>query len=266
MPNFFKQIGGFITKNSPTLLTGVSVAGVFTTAILAVTATPKAIELMEDAQYEKASKVTTLYEEDIYYAKKVAPLTTMEAIQATWKCYIPAVIMGGVTIGCIVGLNSIHLRRNAALAGLYSLSETALKEYQAKVKQTLGENKHREIKEGMVKDKIQNHPVNDKEVIITGLGDTLCYDAQSGRYFKSDIENIRKVINKLNRELIQDSPMTLNELYDLLDLQGTKLGEVTGWHVNDGMIEPRFSSTLTTDGRPCLVLDFEEEPIPLYRD
>lgn len=253
MQNLFKKFGGFLVKNSPTLLVGASVAGVITTAVLAVKATPKALEIINNEQWDRSNKYGDGH------------IDVKDFIALTWKCYVPAAIMGGVTISCIIGANSINLRRNAALAGLYSLSETALKEYQAKVVETIGENKHRAIKEDMVKDRIHKNPVNDKEVIITGSGETLCYDALSGRYFKSDIEHIRKVINKLNRDMISDSVITLNEVYDELDLQSTKLGEMTGWHLDDGMIEPHFSSQLTTNGKPCLVLDFETTR-PLYRD
>ena len=49
----------------------------------------------------------------------------------------PIEIPAGVTViaaaACIVGANSVNIKRNAALATAYSLSETALKEYQSKV-------------------------------------------------------------------------------------------------------------------------------------
>ena len=45
-----KKIGGVILKNSPAILTGISVAGVVTTTIMAVQATPKAIELVKQRE------------------------------------------------------------------------------------------------------------------------------------------------------------------------------------------------------------------------
>lgn len=168
--------------------------------------------------------------------------------------------MGVVTIACIIGANSINLKRNAALVSLYSLSEAALKEYQAKVIETLGKQKERKIKDDIAKDRIVKNPVSDNEIVITNLGDTLCYDSLSGRYFKSDIEKIRQVLNKLSRDLMSEMFIDLNQVYSELNLKGTKMGDMVGWHIDDGLIEPDFSSQLTENGTPCLVLDFVTEP------
>ena len=247
--DFIKVVGKSVSKNSPVILTGVSVAGLVTTTVLAVKATPKAMRLIQE-------------EEDA----KNRELTKKEVISTTWKCYIPAAVMGGVTIACIVGANSINLRRNAALASVYSLSEAALKEYQAKVVETIGEKKNQEIKDSIASDKIKNHKVSEKEVIITGKGDMLCYDALTGRYFKSDMEHIRRIFNELNRDLLNEMYISLNDVYYALNLSGTKLGDLVGWHVDNGFIEPAFSSQLTENGVPCLVLDFNIEPKHNYRD
>ena len=243
-----QQIGGVIAKNSPTILTGLSVAGLITTVVFAVKATPKALQILENG----GNKHPDL------------ELTKKDVIKLTYKCYIPAALMGGVTIACIIGAHSINLRRNAALASMYTLSETALKEYQAKVVETIGEKKGKQIKDDIRKDKIAKNPVNDKEVIITGLGESLCYDAFSGRYFKGDIEKIRKTINDLNEKLMQENFIGLNEIYYELGLSGVKLGDVLGWDIQDGQLVPDFSSILAENGTPCLVVDFETEPKYYY--
>lgn len=248
-----------VAKSSPTILTGLSVAGLVTTTVMAVNATPKALRMIameEDMREDEALSEGIDFEF----------LTKKEIVQLTWKCYIPAVTMCGVTILCIISANSINQRRNAALAGLYSLSETALKEYQAKVVETIGKNKEQKIKDEVAKDKIEKHPLVAKEVIFTGKGEALCYDALSGRYFKSDIEQIRRSLNQLGREMLSDMVISLNDVYYTLGLDNTKLGDLMGWHVDDGLVEPSFSSQLTEDGTPCLVLDFTTEPRYIYTD
>lgn len=253
-----KVISRTLTKNSPSILTGLGVAGVFATAVMAVKATPKALILLDEEKYNREKEYDTLGESE--------PISAKDAIALTWKCYLPATIMGAVTIACIIGANKINLRRNAVLASLYSLSESALKEYQAKVVETIGKNKERKIKDDMAHDKILNNPANDREIIITGNGDTLCYDAMSGRYFKSDIEEIRRALNKLSRDMMTEMNITLNEVYNELGLKSTKLGEMVGWNIDDGLIDPEFSSQLTENGVPCLVLDFSESPRYFYQD
>lgn len=249
-----KVVGGF-TKNSPTILTGLAVVGLVSTVVLAVGATPKALDILADERDRLESE---------NFDGQNDQLPTKDVILLTWKCYAPSAIMGLVTVACVVGANSIHLRRNAALAVVYSLSEAALKEYQAKVIETIGKNKVQDIKDSIAKDKITKNPVVDSEVIITGKGEVLCYEVTSGRYFKSNINHIRRELNDLSYSLLHDQMVTLNEVYYALDLRGTTTGDLMGWDINDGSLKPCFSSQLSEDDVPCLVIDFETQPRALY--
>lgn len=246
----------FLTKNSPTIFTFAAVGGVISVAVLAITATPKALRLISDEKMIRADGPNVDFHE----------ITKMEAVKIVWKCYIPTVIMGGITIGCIIGANSINLRRNAALASIYSLTEATLREYQAKIVETIGENKARKISDEVYKDTLAAHPVDDKTIIITNRGDTLCYEALSGRYFKSDIENIRRVQNDINRDLLSEMYISLNDVYFSLGLANTIMGETLGWYVNDGSLDFRFTSQLTAEGEPCLVIDYKTYPRNDYRN
>jgi phenylpropionate dioxygenase-like ring-hydroxylating dioxygenase large terminal subunit len=134
-----------------------------------------------------------------------------------------------------------------------------MKEYRAKVVEQLGKPKEKELRDSIARDRVEANPVTEKNLIVTGKGETLCYDALSGRYFKSDIETIRQVLNKLSRDMMSEQTVSLNQIYSDLDLEETKLGDEMGWHIDDGLIDPSFSSHLA-NGIPCLVLDFETPP------
>lgn len=237
------------TKHSPEILTGIGIAGMIATSIIAVRATPKALKLIEKKK-EETKKET---------------LTPVEAVKTAWKCYIPAVITGGVSVGCLIGASSVNVRRNAALATAYALSETALKEYQEKVVETIGEKKEQSVRDAIAKDKLEQAPIANREVIITQKGDTLCFDAVSGRYFKSDIEKIKKAVNELNRRMITEMYISLNEFYYEIGISGISIGDDLGWNVDHGYIDPSFSSQLAEDGTPCLVLSYQVEPRYDYR-
>ena len=256
---FAKTIGGFVSENSPTILTSIAVTGVIATTVMGGKDTIKAYKILEDEKYARERDAIDNCSEE------VNPITTKEVVQLTWKCYIPTAVMGLVTIGCVVGANSINSRRNTVLASLYSLSEKAMKEYQSKVVEKIGEEKHREIKDDIARERIERNPVSSSEVII-GRGETLCYDMLSGRYFWSDMESIKAAINKINVRMRTDMFVPLNDIYYELDLEGTKTGELLGWYIDDGAFDPEFSSQLSEDGRPCLVLDFSVEPRYLKRD
>lgn len=238
-----KTVQTAVTQHSPEILTGIGIAGMITTTILAVKATPKALKLLEGAQYEKKDH-----------------LTTQEKMKACWKCYIPAAVTGTVSVACLIGASSVNARRNAALATAYKLSETALTEYKEKVVETIGEKKEQAVRDSIAKDKITNDPVNQKEIIITGKGDTLCYDSVFGRYFKSDIEKLKKIENELNRRMRNEMYISLNEFYYEVGLDYVAAGHDLGWDIDRGYIELDFSSQLTPDGVPCLVVSFGTPP------
>ena len=183
-------------------------------------------------------------------------MTNIDKIKVAWKCYIPAAAVGATTIGCIIGLNDAHTRKNAALAGLYSIAQTTFSQYQEKVVEILGENKERKIRDEIDKDKILNNPVG-ADLIFSGTGEVLCYDSITGRYFNSEIEKIRKIINELNRRLMTEMFISLNEFYYELGLEPTKLGNDLGFNIDDGLLEIKFSSQLTKEERPCLVLNYD---------
>ncbi len=239
-----KDAKAFTSKHSPEILTGIGIAGMVTTTILAVRETPKALMLIKDAEYEK----------------KEGSLTAAEKFKACWKCYIPATVTGAASIACLIGASSVNLRRNAALATAYKLSETALTEYREKVIETIGEKKEQLVREKIDKDHLEKNPVSSNNVIITGNGDTLCYDSLFGRYFNSDIDKIKRAINELNRELINCMYVSLNDFYDQLNLDPIEIGDDLGWNIDDGLIDVDFGSQIASDGRPCITISYTIAP------
>lgn len=258
-----KDVQFTLGKHSPGILTGIGIAGMVTTTVLAVKATPKALKLIEEAKAEKIAtekekgNIPDIVSVDILDCK----LTPMETVKATWKCYIPAVISGMTSTGCLLGANSINSRRNAALTAAYKISETALSEYKDKVVETIGEKKEQVIKDKIAKDKVERNPVSKSEVILTEKGTTLCYDAMSGRYFKSDMEQIKRAINEINRNMLSYDYVSLNEFYEEIGLPSIQLGDDLGWNLSrDGMVEPDFTSLITDDGTPCIVIGYIVAP------
>lgn len=242
--NIIKGIKASISRHSPEILTGIGIAGMVTTTILAVKATPKAIKLIEAEKQ----------------AKHVDALSPIDTVKTVWKCYIPAAMTGVSSIACLIGSNAINAKRNAALTTVYTLSEMARNEYKEKVIETIGEKKERTIKEKVDAERIKKDPVSKKEVIITEKGTTLCYDHVFGRYFKSDIDIINRAMNKINREIVINMYASLNDFYAELGLSPVEMGYDLGWNIDDGTIEIEPSSQLADDGTPCLVIDYSVSP------
>ena len=238
-----KTVSQFVTENSPVILTTVASLGVLSTAVLAVQATPEAIRRCwpEDGPPEE--------------------LTKQEVVRRAWRCYIPALSVGMVTIACVVMLNSVHTKRQAALASVYSLTEKAFKEYQEKVIETHGQNKEQKIRDEIQQDRVKANPISNNEVVILANEGVLFYDSISGRYFKSDVQKVRTAVNDLNETLIYEMSASLNEFYHLIGLEGTKMGDQLGWKQGNGQLEVGFSTVMSEDDKPCISLDYKTEPI-----
>lgn len=257
-----KKSRHFMVKNLPTIVTGVGISSMIFGTVTAIKQTPKAIRLLdEDICFREQDNEKFLKEfesdEDFRYLDYYK---TIDLFKLTWKCYTPTLIAFGVSTLCFIGLNSVHNRRNAALTAAYTISETALKNYKDKVVEVVGENKEKKIREEVVKEQLKNNPVENKEVIITSKGETLCYDCLSGRYFKSDKADIDKAVNRLNRRLIDEMYISLNSFYYELGLSGISIGEDLGWNLDDGIVEIDFGSILASDSTPCLTLEYRTKP------
>ena len=240
-----KNVRKFASKRSPEILTGIGIAGMITTTILAVRATPKALELIEEQKEEES----------------VDELSSFEVVKVAWKPYIPAMVTCIVSTACLIGASSVNTKRNAALATAYKLSETALSEYRDKVVETIGEKKERIVRDKVAEERVKKNPVSKNEVIVTGNGKTLCFDPISGRYFMCSIETIKRAENELNKQMLHDISgyVSLNEFYDELGLDHTSVGDDLGWNTNQ-LIDIDFSSQLNDNGEPSVVLDYLVAP------
>lgn len=236
----------FIGKNSPTILAIGGSLGVIGTGWLAIVATKKTEPIL--VQLRKK-----------YDGEKVP---TKEIITNVAPFYIPTVIVGGMTITSILLGNRISIKRNAILTSMYSASELALKEYEKEVEKRVGKSVIQEVKDELAQKKLDDNPIKSSEVILTGVGKSLCYDAYTGRYFESDYESIRKVQNDINRTLITDMWACLNDVYYELKLPPVMCGEYVGFDI-DNDLEFVYDSRISEDGRPCLVISFRKNPIPL---
>lgn len=242
-----KTIPKVLKKHSPEILTGIGVAGMILTTITAVKATPKALQMVDKKEIEDNKR-----------------LTKKEIVQTTWKCYIPAAITGACSIACVIGANSINMKRNAALAAAYAISMQDLVDYKKKAFEVVGEKKEQSIRDEIAKEKLENAPLDSEKIVMTGKGETLCYDPLSGRYFKSDIEKLRKAENDVNRRMRNEVHLSLNEFYYEIGLPEIDIGENLGWDIDKGYVDLDFSSQLTADGIPCLVMGHHRPPTYIF--
>lgn len=241
-----------LRDNAPLILTATAVAGVVSTTVLAVKATPQAMRDIWDAEQD----VTLV---DLRTKRQKA----LDRTKVTWKLYLPAALSGAATITAIIAAHTTHTKRNVALVGLYALSERTFQEYRDSVEEVTDGKVVEKIKERVAEKRMEDADEEVLESIDPDMGDVLCYDAYSGRYFKSNTNTIKEAVNNVNHRIINHMYASLNDFYIQLGLDTVKLGEDVGWN-SDHLIEVNLTSVLTHDGKPAVYLDFANRPYSEY--
>lgn len=239
-----------IAKRFPEILTVTAISSMVVCVVSAVKETPKAMKLVEQEKERQ----------------QVDKLPAIDIVKVTWKCYTVSALAGAASIACIIGANTVHNKRNAALAAAYALSETSLKEYKDKIEKVLDPEDKEKVEEAIAKDAMDNHPYDEAQVIHTLSGTAMCFDKFSGRYFTSNPETIKAAFNAINYRLMIEGFISINEFYSELGLDETGLGNEMGWRADDGLVEPKFTSRVLDNGMPCLVVDFFNQPTYRYSE
>ena len=127
--NISNKITSFLKKESPIIFGITGSIGVVITVIFAVKATPKAVELIREKSRE-------IHDGNPYACTKT------EAIQASWKCYIPTVIAGALTIGCVFASSFLSKKQYLSMASSYAIIRKLHSDYVNKVKEVCGPDIH----------------------------------------------------------------------------------------------------------------------------
>lgn len=260
--NIFRPIAKQVSKYGPEIAVGVGIAGMITTTILAVKATPKSLRLIEA---EKKRRNHEIKEEAKESGKDsvglIDRLSILDTVKVAWKPYIPAMISGVLSIGCIVGASTVHVKRNAALATAYQLAANTLSDYKEKVIETIGEEKEREVQKKVNAKKVEK--INSTEPSFVRKGKPLCIEPISGRPFEMDLEDVKAAINRLNYRLTggMEECISLSEWYDEIGLKHTDVSDYMGWNIySDGLITVTEVPSSTDDGELCWVLEYAVLP------
>lgn len=242
-----KQSKKLVSDNSPAILTAIGVTGTITTAYLAARASFKASDVIRENKPWDFNGTSP----------KPEPLTKKEKALLVWKLYIPAVLTGAATCACILGANYIGTKRAVALATAYSLSKEAAEEYQTKVVDKLGKAEEKQLRDELAQERANK--LKSQEVVFV-VGDSLCHDAFSGRYFMCDKEKIRRAENDINYEILHSDYATLHDFYKIVGLEDTSVSHELGWNA-ENPLAISYSTVESPDGRPCLSYDFAVVPI-----
>lgn len=251
MNNLISKSQSFLKKNSSTILTCIGTAGLVATTITAVKATPKAIMLMEEAREEKGEE-----------------LTNLEKVKIAGPAYIPTAVLGVSTLACIFGANILNKRGQASLMSAYALVDSKYKDYHKKVNELYGDEAGNKIRSEIAKEKYEENPIPVED------GDKrLYYDYYSNRYFEATPYEVQRAEYEVNRSLITDESVYLNDWYKNLDLEPLEQGYDFGWTTFGNKetywqtwIDFIHEKVIMDDGLECIIVTIVQDPYSDFSD
>lgn len=235
----------FLKRNASTILTCVGAVGVVATTVTAVQATPKAMKLIEEKKSEQGGE-----------------LTKWEMVQTVAPAYIPSLLIGAGTLGCIFGANILNTRKQARLMSAYALLNQTHKTYRNKVKDIYGEDADQKVNEEMAKDKYEEEGIKLKDP-----EKMLFYDIFSRQYFESTETEVKEAEYLINRSLSIKDYVSAKEFYDFLGIPSVDSGEELGWSTGMNLeyywqtwIDFHHQYTIMEDGLECCIITMMQEP------
>lgn len=195
-----------LKKHGPLILSVLGAAGVILTAKLASDAGKKIGRL--------EAETPDFVEYDLFYEE---PQTTV----STLGLYLPTIVCGVATIGCILSSSFLSQKRQMSLIAAYAALDA----------------KYKEIK----KDYYEKHPdeymtIRKKEysesmqfMSESDYDELLYYDEYSNRWFKRRPLEMMNAAYQFNRQFILKGYANLNDYYALVGLEPTVEGATIGW-------------------------------------
>ena len=252
-----KVVGRFCKRNLPSILIGLGVGGMIVGTIEAAKETPKVQEdIKKQEEIEKQIAETMGWEpkKDIWARSKIYA-------KHYWKtAAIDAVSIGSILIG-----NGKHLKLESTLASALTLANKNYEDLANKIREVDGQKKLDKLQSDISQDILNQNPADENLIGIIDKGEHLFYDALLGRYFRSNIDRVKRAETELNRTLMNSGYCDLNYFYAQIDphLFKNDIGDFLGWTLNNNndTVEVRFDTMIEpTTQEPCIVMKFDQLP------
>lgn len=246
-----------LKKYSPEIMVFAGVAGAVTSTVLACTATRKIDDILEPAKkdIQKIHDVRdgkVMLPAEVEYTEKDFKTDLVKTYASAGvkvaKLYAPAVGIGVASIASILGGYNVMRKRYVASVAAYTAVNEGFREYRNRVVERYGKEVDRELRydikakklEGTVQDGEQESGINKK----AKYADADAQRSEFARYFNSDSRSWEKSFEynmlflKAQQNLANDilkarGHLFLNEVYDMLDIPHSSIGQAVGWVLNN---------------------------------
>lgn len=232
-----KTCAKFLRKHGGTILAVAASVGVGLTAY---------------ETHKAAVKATTLV-----VMNKDEPMTKKEVVQECWKFYIPAAVLGGGTIACILGSNTLNKKQIASLSAAYMALGKSYQQYRRQVAERIGAEEEEKLRMEAAKETKAEDIQRDKDGDVIRL----FYEPASKRYFHATMSRVIEASYYFNRELATNGCISVNEWCNYLcadELTITPEGDQMGWCLDQLIydwdaywMDFEYDKQMTDDGLEC---------------
>lgn len=254
-------------KNAPMFLMIAGIGGLAATVISAIKATPLAIDKMDDEIANRYERGEIEYEDlpmsvnksDMAY--RFEELGPKQIVKSCWKCYVPTVILGALSISAFIGSYKVSTARLTAMTAMYEFTANAYDRYRRNVAKVSPKTDVKATKAAR-DERVKEIPESN----LDGLpeGKEVCIDLYTGNAFYSTREDVLVAVNKIkDKFLAGEMFISLNEFYDEVDADHVGVGDDVGWSP-DTDLDIQFDSMLR-NGKPCLTIGYFANPRFDYR-
>lgn len=247
------KVGFKAKKHAPTILIITGITGMVAGTVAACFATTKVKTVIADSKEQLNTIANVLNDEskaDKYSAEDGKKDSAIIYIQTAVKIaglYAPAVAIEAASIFCLLASHNILRKRNAALAAAYAAVDTGFKKYRDRVVERFGKDVDNELKLGLRAKQIEEivkDPETGKEkkvkknieVADPDLGGSpyaMLFDEETSEDWEPDHEynlmHLRAEQSYANDLLKARGYLYLNDVYNRLGIQGSKMGQIVGW-------------------------------------
>lgn len=240
------RIGLAAKYYSPQILLGAGVVGVTTAAVLACKATLELELLVEHTKLQKKGLERKTHEltADEYSStayKRDLTKVYLNTGKELGKLYGIPLSLGLVSIGCIIGGQSIMHQRNVAVIAAYKGLEASFNKYRDRVIESYGEEKDQDFKSGLSTEIVKGEDGKNHKVKVLDQDDASThvrvFDATNTNWTHSPDYNVNFVKTQetmANDRLARKGHLFLNDVLDDLGFPRTRSGAVTGWVYEGG--------------------------------
>ena len=249
--SFLSKIGFQIKKHSPEILMGTGIVGTVVSTVLACKATPKAVKVIDRHNEIMTGMKAVKEDPELGYDKKAKTKDIIRVYANTTKdlakIYAPSVILFGASVASILGGHHIINKRYASMTAAYVALDASYKGYRKKVADKLGEAAEKELRYDVQTNKkdvevvdTETGELKKKKENVKEVGDNPSFTSPYARFFdesspywrkdpEANLMFLRGVQDNLNEKLKRKGHLYLNDVYQALGLQESKVKCKAGW-------------------------------------